>query len=210
MGGGVCMDIFNIYLENCYYLVITINWAILLGILVVVLGIMKIGWFSVFSNQVVVDEANLGIGQNTIKVKFNRKDQEIAYKLWVELTTRKIGLEFEKEHDVIVEIYNSWYSFFGIARGLLKEMPCEKLEYSENLVILTIDVLNKGLRPHLTQWQAKFRKWYDIERENNKKLSPQEIQQKYPEYDLLLNDLIKTNANMIHYRNLMKEIAFKS
>ena len=79
------MDIFNIHLENCYYLVITINWVILLGILVVVLGIIKTSWFNFFSNQIVVDEANLGIGQNTIKLKFNRKDQEIAYKLWVEL-----------------------------------------------------------------------------------------------------------------------------
>lgn len=204
------MDIFNIHLENCYYLVITINWVILLGILVVVLGIIKTSWFNFFSNQIVVDEANLGIGQNTIKLKFNRKDQEIAYKLWVELNTRKIGLEIEKDYDVIVEIYNSWYSFFWIARGLLKEMPCEKLEYSENLVILTIDILNKGLRPHLTQWQAKFRKWYDIECKNNEKLSPQEIQKQYPEYDLLLSDLIKTNEKMIYYRNLMKEIAFKS
>ena len=204
------MDIFNIHLENCYYLVITINWVILLGILVVVLGIIKTSWFNFFSNQIVVDEANLGIGQNTIKLKINRKDQEIAYKLWVELNTRKIGLEIEKDYDVIVEIYNSWYSFFGIARWLLKEMPCEKLEYSENLVILTIDILNKGLRPHLTQWQAKFRKWYDIECKNNEKLSPQEIQKQYPEYDLLLSDLIKTNEKMIYYRNLMKEIAFKS
>lgn len=204
------MDIFNIHLENGYYLVITINWVILLGILVVVLGIIKISWFNFFSNQVVVDEANLGIGQNTIKLKFNRKDQEIAYKLWVELNTRKIGLEIEKDYDVIVEIYNSWYSFFGITRELLKEIPCEKLEYNETLVVLTIEVLNIGLRPHLTQWQAKFRKWYDIECKNNEKLSPQEIQKQYPEYDLLLSDLIKTNEKMIYYRNLMKEIAFKS
>ena len=210
MGRCVCMDIFNIHFENYYYLVITINWVILLGILVVVLGIIKTSWFNFFSNQIVVDEANLGIGQNTIKLKFNRKDQEIAYKLWVELNTRKIGLEIEKDHDVIVEIYNSWYSFFGIARELLKEMPCEKLEYSETLVVLTIEVLNIGLRPHLTQWQAKFRKWYDIECKNNEKLSPQEIQKQYPEYDLLLSDLIKTNEKMIYYRNLMKEIAFKS
>ena len=169
--------------------------------LAVVLGIINSSWFSFFSNQIEVSEVNLGIGQNTIKFKYNRKDQEIAYKIWVELNTRKIGLEFERDYDVIVEVYNSWYSFFGIARELLKEMPCE---------ILTIQVLNIGLRPHLTQWQAKFRKWYDIECENNKNLSPQEIQKKYPEYDLLLTDLIKTNENMIYYRNLMKEIAFKS
>ena len=106
------MDIFNIHLENCYYLVITINWVILLGMLAVVLGIINSSWFSFFSNQIEVSEVNLGIGQNTIKFKYNRKDQEIAYKIWVELNTRKIGLEFERDYDVIVEVYNSWYSFF--------------------------------------------------------------------------------------------------
>lgn len=203
------MNIFNVGVESCYYLVISVNWMILLAILIVVLGITKIGWLKHFSNNIEVSEANLGIGQNTIKVKFNRKDQEIAYKIWVELNTRKIGLELDKEYDVIIEVYNSWYKFFVIARELLKELPCEKFENNETLVGLTIEVLNKGLRPHLTKWQAKYRRWYDFNSKMNLELSPQELQRNYPEFMELLEDLIETNKRMIYYRDRIKEIAFK-
>lgn len=203
------MNIFKMGIENCYYLVISVNWVILLTILIVIFGIINNSWSKFFSNQIEVSEANLGIGQNTIKVKFNRKEQEIAYKLWIELNTRKIGLEIDKEYDVIVEVYKSWYNFFGIAREILKELPCEKIENNENLVGLTIDVLNKGLRPHLTKWQAKYRRWYEFNSKINPELSPQEIQRNYPEYKELLEDLIQTNNRMIYYRDKMKNMAFK-
>lgn len=61
------------------------------------------------------DEIILGIGRNSsVKLKYNRKDQEVAYKLWVELSTRKIGLPFDQENDVITEVYNSWYDFLRL------------------------------------------------------------------------------------------------
>lgn len=103
----------------------------------------------------------MGIGDSSVKLTYNKKDQAIAYKLWVELSTRKIGLMFDKEYDVITEVYNSWYEFFKIARELLKDIPASRLPYSNDLIVLTEKVLNKGLRPHLTTWQAKYRKWYE-------------------------------------------------
>ena len=111
--------------------------------------------------SLMVDEVLLGIGNSQVKLKYNKKDQEIAYKLWVELSTRKIGLDFDSEKDVIFEVYDSWYDFFTTARGLMEEIPAERLKYSSELIELTEAVLNKGLRPHLTIWQAKFRKWYN-------------------------------------------------
>lgn len=150
----------------------------------------------------------LGIGNNNVKFKINRNNQEIAYKLWVELSTRKIGLEFEPEYDVIIEVYNSWYAFGGTARDLLKEIPVEAIDKSDYLIKLTIDVLNKGLRPHLTRWQAKFRQWYKIERENDCLKPSQELQKEYPQYEELVKDLQETNPKMIYYCSLMKDIAF--
>ena len=115
---------------------------------------------------------------------------------------------FDKEHDVITEVYNSWYEFFKIARELLKDIPASRLPYSNDLIELTEKVLNKGLRPHLTTWQAKYRKWYEKELLNDTEDAPQELQRKYPHYDELVDDLIKTNMRMIEYKNLMKKIAF--
>ena len=100
-------------------------------------------------HSITIDEVNLGIGDTSVKLVYNKKDQEIAYKLWVELSTRKIGLPFDQENDVISEVYNSWYDFFKIARELLKEIPVSRLPYSNDLIKLTEKVLNTGLRPHL-------------------------------------------------------------
>ena len=56
-----------------------------------------------------VQEITLGIGSSSITVHYDNSDRALAYKLWVELNTRKIGLEFDQENDVIVEVYDSWY-----------------------------------------------------------------------------------------------------
>lgn len=76
------------------------------------------------------------------------------------------------------------------------------------MIILTERVLNEGLRPHLTKWQAKFRHWYneEIKKQNNK--TPQEVQQGYKDYALVIEDIKKTNEILINYNNLMKKIAF--
>lgn len=74
-----------------------------------------------------------------------------------------------------------------------------------------IRVLNVGLRPHLTKWQAKYRKWYNnefIKKNNKKSETPQEIQKRYPEYSVLVEDLVLTNKRMIEYKDLMGKIAF--
>ena len=51
--------------------------------------------------------------------------------------------------------------------------------------------------------------WYEKEVDTSQNLSPQEIQMKYPEIDLLISDLKSTNKHMIEYKKLMGEIAFK-
>lgn len=205
------MEIFGIEFESWDVVLFRLNWFAIIPLLVV---IFIIAWiYSVVNNRInrksiTIDEINLGIGDSSVKLSYNKKDQEIAYKLWVELSTRKIGLLFDKEHDVITEVYNSWYEFFKIARELLKEIPASRLPYSNDLIELTEKVLNKGLRPHLTTWQAKYRKWYEKELVDNAEDSPQELQKKYPHYAELVDDLIKTNMRMIEYKDLMKRIAF--
>ena len=92
---------------------------------------------------------------------------------------------------------------------MLKELPVNKISCSSDLIELTEKVLNVGLRPHLTKWQAKFRRWYEKEMSKESVKTPQEIQREYPEYSSLINDLISTNEKMIEYKELMKKIAFE-
>lgn len=163
------------------------------------------------NSEVIIDELNLGIGSNSIKIKPNNKDKEIVYKLWVELSTRKIGIPLDWDNDVIYEIYDSWYVFFGIARDLLKEFPVSKLqnESSTEIISITNKILNTGLRSHLTKWQAKYRRWYEKELENYEHtISPQKIQQKYPQYDELIEDMGEVNKYLINYKKILYKIAF--
>lgn len=158
-----------------------------------------------------IDQAEVGIGTNKLKLFVNETDRQIAYKIWVELSTRKIGLPIDLEHDVISEVYDSWHTFFTVTRELIKDVPVNKFrrKETEHIVRMSIGVLNDGLRPHLTKWQARFRRWYGKATEHSNFIdqSPQEIQQKYPKYDELQADLLAVNRRLMAYRKMMYELA---
>lgn len=206
------MKLIDLKMDNWYTFLIEINWAL---IVILVFAWWLISRFvknyikRIQKHSIIVNEIELGIGSSNIKFSYDKKDQEIAYKLWIELSTRKIGIPFDNENDVIKEVYDSWYEFFKTARELLKELPVNKISCSSDLIELTEKVLNVGLRPHLTKWQAKFKRWYEKEMSKESGKTPQEIQREYPEYSSLINDLISTNEKMIEYKELMKKIAFE-
>ena len=65
----------------------------------------------------------------------------------------------------------------------------------DTLANIILRGFNEELREHLTKWQARFRKWY--EENKNESGDPQEIQKKYPQYEELISDLKKVNYKMI-------------
>ncbi len=181
----------------------------------VVIGIILISlvWFwlrgRIGIGSYELDSAGIGIGDTTVSFKPNRTDRQIAYAIWVELSTRKVGLEIDPEHDVISEVYDSWYSFFGVTRDLIKEVPAHKLKSKGTRAIVraSVQVLNKGLRPHLTQWQARYRRWYETTLKEGDIRDPQLVQQEFPSYAELVDDLLAINAKLIEYRKAMYELA---
>ena len=156
-----------------------------------------------------LDSAGIGIGDTTISFRPNRTDRQIAYAIWVELNTRKVGLPIDPEHDVISEVYNSWYEFFAVTRELIKEVPAHKLKSKGTRAIVwaSVQVLNEGLRPHLTQWQARYRRWYEAKIKSDDIRDPQAVQAEFPKYDALVADLLRINAKLIQYRKAMYELA---
>lgn len=139
----------------------------------------------------------------------NYQNIEIAHKIYIELITRKAAIEIEDGKDVIVEIYNSWYSLFKITRDELKSFNGKLLKdnnTSKELVLLLTDVLNKGLRPHLTEYQARFRKWYSEQLDKNSEESPQKIQTNFEEYEELMSSMKNVNRTLIEYSEQLKKI----
>ncbi len=156
-----------------------------------------------------IDRAEIGLGNGKISFRPNLEDQQIAYAIWVELSTRKIGLSIDLAHDVIAEIYDSWYHFFSITRELIKDIPVSKVKHdsTQKIISLSINVLNEGLRPHLTTWQARFRHWYERElAKAGDDVDPQSLQAKYPKFKELEAQLLAVNQRLIRYREKMREL----
>ncbi len=159
--------------------------------------------------SVVEAQVQLG-GIGNVKIRPSYEDIQVAHKAWVELVTRKAALPLDEDYDVITEVYNSWYALFQEMRSLTKTIPAEKVRGSrdtQELVRLLVDALNKGLRPHLTQWQAKFRHWYEAAIKQSAGKSPQEVQRDYPQYRALVDDLIKVNKQLVEYADVIRRIA---
>ncbi len=183
-------------------------------ILVALLLIFRLQKGGLLARNFEIDQAEIGVGTSKFRFKPNITDRQVAYAIWVELSTRKIGLPIDLNHDVVVEIYDSWYNFFSVTRELIKGVAVTQIKRSSTQAIikLSIEVLNEGLRPHLTQWQARFRHWYERElkrydeREDQDMLDPQRIQARFPQFEQLQTDMQKVNAALIKYREKMREL----
>jgi len=161
-----------------------------------------------------VDNAEIGLGSHKLRLKPNDLDRQIIYKIWVELSTRKIGIEINLEDDVIVEVYDSWYSFFQIVRDHLKDVPASKFhrQDTQKIIELSMQILNDVIRPHLTKWQARFRWWYDNRLKDGKysDINPQDIQKEFPAFAELETDMLDVNKRLISYRKQMKQLVIGS
>lgn len=150
-------------------------------------------------------------GSPKVSFKVQRNDDNlfIANRIYIELTTRKAAIPIDEENDVIEEVYDSWYKLFGIIRDEIKTLPGRYLKSHDStiaLIGLTMKILNEGLRPHLTEHQAKFRKWYGQEKDKNENISPQELQRRYPDYDNLIASMKQVNQTLIQYSNELNKL----
>lgn len=90
-------------------------------------------------------------------LQYFSRDQEVAWKMYIELATRVSGNELEPNTGLIRETMNSLYTVFGIMREILKNsgleltrVPAKGVNYT--VASLLLDVMNKHLRPFLAKW----------------------------------------------------------
>lgn len=148
-----------------------------------------------------------GIGK--FEISPNLEDLQIAHRLWTELKTRKAALPFDPDHDVIIEVYDSWYALFGKTRDLLADIPAKLIRQEHStreIVRISLAVLNEGLRPHLTRWQARYRNWYATQKDELSKRTPQEVQRDFRDYEELVLDLQRVNSGLIEYADQLARL----
>ncbi len=218
-------SLFKIALDkSSYHILLDFNIIALIIIAVMlIIGFLVFRYFTNKNKSDLITEniepveisINTGTGNMKYKIVRNYANIEIAHKLYIELITRKAAIQIDEDNDVIVEIYNSWFVLFKITREELKSFSGDLLERnnkSKELIHLATDILNEGLRPHLTKYQAKFRKWYNekVEEEKGKnekdRKSPQEIQKEYFNYLELIDSMKNVNEILIKYKEELEKI----
>ncbi len=204
-------ELLRVYVGGRTMIVLEISvWLIVIIILLLAaLVVWKLQGFWPFRHYELVSiNVELG-GVGKVEFRPNNEDIQIAHRIWTELVTRKAALPIDPEHDVIVEIYDSWYAMFGRVRQLISDIPGQLVRREKStqmLVSIATKTLNDGLRPHLTRWQAQFRNWYSQRTEDLKTKSPQEIQRSFPEYSLLIEDMKKVNGQLIQYARELEKV----
>jgi hypothetical protein len=157
------------------------------------------------------DSVNINIPFGLGSANFNTAPtgRIVAWKLYVQLVTRKAALPFDEQFDLISDVYDSLFELFKITRDLLLELPPHEFSRQEGIATLILRILNSGVRPHLTKWQAEYRDWLEKSRnlDEFKSLSPQEIQCKYPKYNELITDLKHTNTELSKFADELREFS---
>lgn len=205
-------ELLHISVDNNFSLNIEIGASSLVlltvtGIIIVILKwVLDKDGLPIFETELNIPLGGIG----SIKIKSNQEVKQIAHKAWAELATRKVGITFDPENDVIAEVYSSWYQLFQEIRNLIKEIPSNHLQNKSTgkLVDILVKTLNEGLRPHLTKWQARFKKWYEIEAQkpSNKDKCPQAIQKKFSQYGELTTELLTINKELTVYIDELKKL----
>jgi hypothetical protein len=152
---------------------------------------------------------NIPFGLGNMTYEALEQDRVLAWKLYVQLKTRKAALLFNEDHDVIADVYDSLYELFPITRDLLTSVPPREVQHKESIADLILRVQNDGLRPHMTRWQASFRYWWQraLDGPENKGKNPQEVQRQFPEYQELVDDLKLMNTELHKYAEQLLLIA---
>ena len=185
-----------------------IVWLLLLAciLVVVLIHISRSGHASRWKAQ----EVTFTFGGMTTRLTPDDEVASIAHQAWTELVTRKAGIQVDDD-DIVVEVYDSWYSLFQALRLLAKEVPVSALHKSSDtkeLLDTLISVMNEVLRIHLTKHQTRYRDWWQATSDSNHSdLPPQERQREYPQYQELFAEMREVNRSLIILAETLRRLA---
>ena len=206
---------------NTYTIIEEISAAIVTVFEVIGSGILWLGmfigvilsiacWYFFLRRQYRTAQITLSLpfGLGNVVYEASDQDRVLAWKMYVQLKTRKAALLFDEEFDIISNVHDSLHDIFAVTRDLLSEIRPYHGETQKNIADFVLRVLNDGIRPHLTQWHAAFRGWWDNANtvtENSRK-SPGDLQKEFPQHKELVSDLKRMNDELAKYAEELLEV----
>jgi hypothetical protein len=136
--------------------------------------------------------------------------RQLAYTFFMDMTNRKVALSIDWENDTLSDVYASWKTFFDNSVALLKHFPVEQAVEARAVIQLLQEVLHQVLRPHLTRWQAAYRRWHETNntRKEFRSLRPQEVQRHYPQFTALRSDFDTTQTKVSEYARKLEDLIY--
>jgi len=108
-----------------------------------------------------------------MKFALNSEYRRVAWKLFVESLTRVSTQPLGSEDGSLREALTSLYSLFSATRELLKNMPPSRATSQTTVEMLAIKMLNKEIRPFLSKWHVRLRKFETAHPESHESEWPQ-------------------------------------
>ncbi|GEM_PF-2387574 len=170
--------------------------------------------FKDFEEEIIAKKQGIALLHRPNNNEVDEAFKSFLSRVYIELSTRKAGVKIDLEKDIIEDIYNSWHQLFTNLREELKCLPANCFKktspYFERTKKLET-LLNITMRNHLTHYQSNFRFWINNARNSNRfrDTYPLALQKKFPEYDELTNDLLKTNNEIIDFTFELKSAISK-
>jgi hypothetical protein len=191
---GLASFLLNLFFSNF--------WSIIIVLVVIICVMILFKIKGVKISKIFYIEIPRTIVFGNLNIHVNKKNKRLAYNIWVELSTRKIAIDFDEDNDTIIRLYKSWYSAFSLIREYIKDIGQEKID--SDLRKISLSILNETLRPHLTKYHYRFESWFNNHYTNDK--DPQDVQKQYPLYEELVHDVRRVNSECKKYLELLQRI----
>jgi hypothetical protein len=128
---------------------------------------------------------NLG----TLELEPDEVEQQAAWELYVELSTRVSTQPIQLDEGLIQESLESLYTIFSVTRDILKRAGPSVAKGPDSFGDIAIKVLNEGIRPFLNKWHPRLSVYEDRGDSQYSSFDPPHAEEYYNELAVLQTEL---------------------
>jgi hypothetical protein len=149
---------------------------------------------------------SVGLPFNLGSLEFENDEvqQQAAWALYVELSTRIAVQPLQDGEGVLREALTSLHNVFNITRQILRDAGPEIGKGAQSLGFIAIEVLNKGLRPFLVKWHPLLKEYEERKTQDMTTIEHERIWNHASE---MRRELEKVREQMIIYVDALAKIA---
>ena len=152
------------------------------------------------SGFLTLSEMTLNLPQfGEMKFAINLEYRRVAWKLFVETLTRVSTQPLGIEDGSLREALTSLYSLFSATRELLKNMPPSKPASKITVEMLAVKMLNQEIRPFLSKWHVRLKKFEGIR--------PGVEESEWPQNEECRQELEALRSRLMNYTKAFGELA---